>query len=94
MWGDLMLIVINFVLGVMALGGAVWTASTGQVGSMDGNFLMAVCLLLAAIFLSGFFSSVRNGELKQALRRSRSENSHEEHSNKEESSRDKQTDGS
>jgi hypothetical protein len=68
-----MLIAINLLLGLAALAGIAWDVATGQLGSMDGNFLIAVCMLLAAIFLGGFFSSVRNGELARALQRSREE---------------------
>jgi nitrogen fixation-related uncharacterized protein len=67
MRGRLMIIAVNFVLGIMAVAGIVWDVSSGQVGSMDGNFLIVVCLLLAVIFLGVFCSSIRNGEFKQAL---------------------------
>ncbi|MBZ5552677.1 MAG: hypothetical protein LAO21_08160 [Acidobacteriia bacterium] len=62
---------INLLLGLAAVAGIIWDISTGQIGSMDGNFLAVVCLLLAMIFLGGFFSSVRDGDLKQILKRNR-----------------------
>ena len=63
-----MLMGVNLLLGLAAVAGIVWDIAAGQLGSMDGNFLVAVCLLLAAIFLGGFFSSVRTGGLKAAIR--------------------------
>jgi hypothetical protein len=51
--------------------GIFWDISTGQIGSMDGNFLAVVCLVLAMIFLGGFFSSLRKVDLKQILGRNR-----------------------
>jgi hypothetical protein len=65
----LVLMVINLLLGLAALAGIVWDISSGQIGSMDGNFLAVVCLLLALIFLGGFFSSLRSGGLKQIFHR-------------------------
>lgn len=64
-----MLTALNLVLGVTALAGIFWDVSSGQIGSMDGNFLILVCLLLAAMFLGSFFSSLRNGGLKMARAR-------------------------
>lgn len=63
--------VIYLLLGLAAVAGIVWDISTGQIGSMDGNFLAVVCLLLAVIFLGGFFSSLRKGDLMQSLKRIR-----------------------
>ncbi|MGB7623921.1 MAG: hypothetical protein WBN92_16370 [Terriglobia bacterium] len=65
----LVLMVINLLLGLAALAGIIWDISSGQIGSMDGNFLAVVCLLLALIFLGGFFSSLRSGDLKQIFHR-------------------------
>ncbi len=59
-----MLGVLNLVLGLAALAGVVWDISAGQVGTMDGNFIVAVCLFLAALFLGSFFSSARSGDLR------------------------------
>lgn len=63
--------VIYLLLGLAAVAGIVWDISTGQIGSMDGNFLAVVCLLLAVIFLGGFFSSLRKGDLLKSLKRIR-----------------------
>jgi hypothetical protein len=65
----LVLMAINLLLGLAALAGIVWDISTGQIGSMDGNFLAVVCLLLALIFLGGFISSLRSGDLKQIFQK-------------------------
>ena len=67
----MLMMVINLLLGLAAVAGIVWDISTGQIGSMDGNFLAVVCLLLAMIFLGGFFSGLRNGDLGQILERIR-----------------------
>ena len=59
-----MLTALNLVLGLTALAGVYWDVFTGQVGSLDGNFLALVCLLLASLFLGSFFSSLKHGGLK------------------------------
>lgn len=69
-----MLIAINLVLGLLAVGGLLWDITTGQVGSMDGNFLLVVCLALAALFFGGAATGIRNGELKEIFSRIRTKN--------------------
>lgn len=66
-----MLIIVNLAVGILAIAGVVWVISTGQLGSMDGNFLILVCLLLAAMFLGNFASSLHSGELKEILKGSK-----------------------
>ncbi|MDD5543556.1 MAG: hypothetical protein PHX83_10325 [Acidobacteriia bacterium] len=61
-----MLIGIDLVLGLLAVAVLAWDILSGQIGSMDGNFLLLVCVVFAGMFLGGAIGSIRKGEFKKA----------------------------
>ncbi len=65
-----MLIAISILLTVSSLAVAVWAAFSGQLATMDGILLMAVCLALALIFSLNARSALR-GEAFQGWLKSR-----------------------
>lgn len=63
------MLVINLILCILSIAGISWTLASGQVGTMDGNFMIAVCGLLFVLFGGSFYSSLRAGELKELFRK-------------------------
>lgn len=61
-----MLIGLDLVLGLLALAVLAWDVLSGQIGSMDGNFLLLVCILFAGMFLGGATRSIRKEQFKKA----------------------------
>jgi hypothetical protein len=62
-------------LALAALGLAIWALFTGQVSAqgVDGLFLIAVCLLIAAAFSFVPFQAIREGLLQDLFRAKKTE---------------------
>ena len=64
-----MLIAISLALAVLCLAVAVWAVFSGELGTMDGILLLAVCLTLALIFSLNARSMIRSDTFRNWLKR-------------------------
>src|SRR5262249_54896984 len=72
MWETIIEMLFYLVAGLACLGTVVWAAATGQFFSLDGLFLILVCLTLAAVLLVAFALGLHSGDFQEVLSRLRS----------------------
>lgn len=62
---DVILLVFCALIAVGGLGVVAWQLATGRLLSIDGLWLAAICLTLAAVFGGNVAWSIYKGEMKQ-----------------------------
>ena len=69
----IMLLIISLLITVSCLAIGVWTFTSGQIATMDGKLLFAVCLVLALIFSMNARSLIPKQKLREWIKRQRAE---------------------